>query len=135
MTQILQIISNKKFTMLKEIDHMVDIDKRGKLKYFYVPNMEIRGINNFIFRLQPETIYIIIPVISMFAKDNDPHIILSKQILVTNNSSSKVIHDYLNSKLDQAIIDFGLTNLEDENRFQFIFKYKKVTLDLLKLPK
>ena len=71
----------------------------------------------------------------MFAKDNDPHIILSKQILVTNNSSSKVIHDYLNSKLDQAIIDFGLTNLEDENRFQFIFKYKKVTLDLLKLPK
>ena len=45
MTQILQIISNKKFTMLKEIDHMVDIDKRGKLKYFYVPNMEIRGIN------------------------------------------------------------------------------------------
>lgn len=89
---------------------------------------------NFISKLEDNSIYIIIPTISRFAKDNDSHIILSKQILVCNNSSSKLIHDYLNIKLDQAIIDFGLANIENGDYFQLILKYKKVTLDFSKLP-
>lgn len=97
--------------------------------------MEIIGITNFISKLDIDSIYTIIPVISMFAKDNDPHIILSKQILCSNNSSAKLLHNYLNFKLNQAIFDFGLTNLENSNYFQLVLKYKKVNLDFSKLPK
>jgi hypothetical protein len=81
----------------------------------------------------PFAFYIIIPLISMYAKDNDPHIILSKQILVSNYSSSKVIYDYINFKLDQAIVDFGINNVENGNYYYLIFKYKKITLDLSRL--
>jgi len=96
--------------------------------------MELRGIQNFITKLELDNVYTVIPILSMFAKINDPHIILSKQILVSNNSSSKLIHEYLDFKLNQAIIDFGAVNLDGSNYFQLIFKYKKVTFDLSKLP-
>ncbi len=69
----------------------------------------------------------------MFGKDNDPQIILSKQILLSNNSSPKVIHDYLNYKLEFAIQDFGINNLDNGNYFHLILKYKKVTFDFNKL--
>jgi hypothetical protein len=122
MIQLLQLISNRQITMLKDID------------YYYIPNMERIGIINFISKLDSNSVYIIIPIISMFGKTSDPHVILSKQFLITNNSSSIIIHDFLNYKLDQAIIDFGLINLQDSNYFQLIFKYKKVSLDFSNLP-
>jgi hypothetical protein len=70
----------------------------------------------------------------MLGRANDPYIVLSKQILISNNSSSKVIQDYLDYKLNHAIQDFGLMNLDGSNYFQLIFKYKKVTLDFSNLP-
>jgi hypothetical protein len=118
---MLRLISTNEITMLKDMNNLIHINLSGKFKYFYIPNMEIRGILNFIQRLDTEAIYTLIPVISMLAKDNDPHIILSKQILVTNNSSSKLIYNFLSLKLEQAIIDFGLTNVENGNYFQLIF--------------
>ena len=75
----------------------------------------------------------IIPIISRFGKDDDQHIILSKQFLVSNKSSSERIYDF-KFKLDQAIADFYLMNLEDGNYLQLILKYKKVTFDFSKLP-
>lgn len=117
------MISTNEITMLKDLNNLIDINKGGKFKYCYNPNMELSGIINFISKLEDNSIYFIIPTISRFAKDNDPHIILSKQILVSNNSSSKLIHDYLNIKLDQAIIDFGLVNIENGDYFQLIIKY------------
>jgi hypothetical protein len=134
MKQFLNLISSNDITMLKDIDNNIKINKIGQFKHFYIPNMEIVGINKFISRLEPDSVYIIIPIISMFAKDNDPIIILSKQILVSNNSSSKVIHEYLDAKLERAMLDFGAVNLEGSNYFQLIFKYKKVTFDFSKLP-
>jgi hypothetical protein len=106
MTQLISLISTKEITMLKDIDAVIKINKIGKFKYFYIPNMEIVGINKFISKLYSNSAYIIIPLITMFAKDNDLIFILSTQILVSNNSSAKVIHDYLNNKLDQVILDF-----------------------------
>jgi hypothetical protein len=63
-----------------------------------------------------------------------PHIILSKSILLTKNSSTKIVHDYLNKQLDQVILDFCLTNLDNGNKFQLNFKYKRVSIDLSKIP-
>lgn len=135
MTQLFNLISTKDITMLKDIDLRVDIDKRGKFKYYYITNMDIRSIFAFINRLHDNTIYTIIPLISISAIDNDPHIILSKQILITNNSSTKIVHDFLSEKLNQATTDFGLNNLEEGQRFHLIFKYKEIVLDLTKIPK
>jgi hypothetical protein len=70
----------------------------------------------------------------MFGKDMVPHIILSKSILLTKNSSTKIVHDYLNKQLDQVILDFCLTNLDNGNKFQLNFKYKRVSIDLSKIP-
>jgi hypothetical protein len=131
MNNIYNIISNKKITLLKELDIMIDINKTGKFNYYYISNMEIIEINNFIKRLHSESVYIIIPLISMFGKDIEPHIILSKSILLTSNSSTQRISDYLNKQLDQAIIDFGMTDL---GKFKLIFKYKKIEIDLSKIP-
>jgi hypothetical protein len=132
MTQLLKMISTNEITMLKDINNLINIDKKGKFTYCYIPNMERMGIINFLAKLENDSYYTIIPIITMSAKDNDAHIILSKQILVSNYSNSKLIHDYLNTKLDQAICDFGCTNL-DNNSYYLIFKYKKVTLDFSKL--
>jgi hypothetical protein len=45
--------------------------------------------------LDNDSIYTVIPIISMFGKENDPHLILSSKILVSKYSSSKVIHNFL----------------------------------------
>jgi|ERR1700677_116385 hypothetical protein len=134
MTQILNLISTREITMLKDIDTTIKINKIGKFNHFYIPNMEIRGINNFISKLEVDSVYSVIPFVSMLGRANDPYIVLSKQILISNNSSSKVIQDYLDYKLNHAIQDFGLMNLDGSNYFQLIFKYKKVTLDFSNLP-
>jgi hypothetical protein len=65
-------------------------------------------------------------MITMSGKDEDPHIILSRSILLTNNSSSKVVHDFLTTQLDKAILDYGITNLDEGPKFNLIFKYKKL---------
>ena len=134
MNNIYNIISNKEITLLKNLDHKIDIDKKGKFKYYYINNMDIREIHIFVSRLHDEAIYSIIPFISISALDDDPHIILSKSILLTNYSSTKLVHDYLIEKLEQANLDFGLTNLEGQ-RFKLIFKYKRIEIDLTKIPK
>jgi len=89
--------------MLKDINSRIKIYKIGKFNHYYIPNMQLPGIINFISKLEEDAIYTIIPIISMGGKTDDPYIILSKQILVTRNSDPKVIHEYLNSKFDQTI--------------------------------
>jgi hypothetical protein len=106
MNQFLNLISNKKITMLKDIDKLIDITKTGNFKYFYINNMEIAGINSFIHRLHEDAVYTIIPMISMFAKDNDPHLILSKQILITKYSSYITVNEFLVEQLNTFLTDF-----------------------------
>lgn len=62
----------------------------------------------------------------MFGKDDDPYIILSKQILMSKYSDPKTISNFLSKQIEIAINDFELTSL---NKFHYlIFKYKKVVL-------
>src|SRR6266581_717100 len=121
MTQLLSTISTNGITMLKDVNALIEVNKAGKFKYCYIPNMKIIGIVDFINKLEDDSIYVMIPIISTFGRDNDPHITLSKQILISNNSSSKTIYDYLSYQLDKAILDFGITNLDTKDYFQLIF--------------
>jgi hypothetical protein len=50
----------------------------------------------------------------MFGKDDDPYIILSKQILMSKYSDPKTISDFLISQSEIAINDFELTSLNNE---------------------
>jgi hypothetical protein len=127
--QLLHLISTKEITLLKELDKLIHIDKQGKFKYKNIPSFQLIHILNFINRIDDDSIYTIIPMLSMFGKDDDPYIIISKQLLVSRFSSSELIHDYLYDRMLIAIQDFGIENLENGNKYYLVFKYKKIILD------
>jgi hypothetical protein len=129
LTQLLNLISTKEITLLKELDKLIHINKQGKFNYKNIPNFQQIHILNFINRLDENSIYTIIPMISMFGKDDDPYIIISKQLLISRFSSSELIHDYLYDRMLIAIQDFRIENLENGNKYYLVFKYKKITLD------
>lgn len=106
----LESISKHKITLLKDLNHRIEIDARGKFKYFYIPCFDFKGICNFIENLDNE-FYTLIPILSMDGKDDDPQIILSKQILVSSYSNPKIVDDFLNKQLDIAINDFEISSL------------------------
>jgi hypothetical protein len=133
LSQLLHLISTKEVTLLKELNKLININKQGKFYFKNIPSFQIIHILNFINKLEDNSIYTIIPMISMFGKDDDPYIIISKQILVSKQSSPLLIHDFLYDKMELAIQDFGINNLDQGNHFYLIFKYKKVTLDFSKL--
>jgi hypothetical protein len=64
--------------LLKDVNNLINIDKSGKFKYYYISCLEQRGIIDFIYKLDVDSFYIVIPMLSIFARDNDAHIILSK---------------------------------------------------------
>jgi hypothetical protein len=64
----------------------------------------------------------------MYGKDDDPHLIFSKQILISSYSNPNIINDFIINQLDKIVNDFDL-NLE--NKFYYlIFKYKKIELNI-----
>jgi|GEM_PF-2533937 hypothetical protein len=107
MSPFLHLISTKEITLLKELNKHIHINKQGKFSYKNIPSLQFMAIINFINKLEDGEIYTIIPMISMFGKDNDPYIVISKQILLTKHSSPQLIYDFINYKLDIAIQDFG----------------------------
>jgi len=122
---LLKLISSQQVTFLKDVNKTININNHGEYKYFKIPLMDIKTIFSFIDSLDNEKLYIVIPFISYACKLDDPRLILSRQFLITKYSNELIISDYLNSKLDDAIIDFGmsLTN------YYLIFKYKSVKFD------
>jgi hypothetical protein len=91
--------------LLKDVRKDIIFDKRGKFKYFFIPFFNIKGLEEFISNLDDESLYTVIPVLSMYGRNEDPHIILSTQILMSNYSDPKIISDYLNKQLEIAIND------------------------------
>ena len=126
-TELLKRTSNVKITFLKDVNKHIEVDKRGKFRYYYIPYFETIGFKDFILNLDSDSLYTIIPVLSIYGKEEDPHIILSKQILISNYSDHILIKDFLNKQLDKAIEDF---NLDLDDRFHYlIFKYKKILIN------
>ncbi len=114
--EILKRTSSKDVTFLKDVNNLIDVIKVGKFKHHYILNTQINLISDFINNLKDDSIYTIIPLISMFGKDEDQHIILSKHLI---------------SKLGIAIQDFDINNLETD--YYLIFKFRKVIFDLSRL--
>jgi hypothetical protein len=125
---ILKLISTKEVTFLKEVNKTIIIDKNGEFKYFKFDSTWLTDIKDFISSLEDNKIYIIIPFVSMSCKIDDPYLILSRQILITKYSDPIIIHDYLYDKLDTAIDQFNIVDLNKLD-FNMFLKYKSVIFD------
>jgi|HubBroStandDraft_3_1064219.scaffolds.fasta_scaffold40378_1 hypothetical protein len=86
--------------LLKDVGIHIKFHKKGKFKYFYVPLFDIKGFRYFILALDNQSLFTIIPILSISGKDEDPHMILSKQILMTHYSNPNLICGYLKTQLD-----------------------------------
>jgi hypothetical protein len=95
MAQLLKLISINNITLLKDLDTHVYINKDGKFYYKDIPSLQLMSIINFINKLEDDQIYTIIPLVSTFGTNNDPHIVINKQILITKYSSPQLIHNFL----------------------------------------
>jgi hypothetical protein len=122
--ELLKRTSNEKINFLKDVNKQIIVDKRGKFEYFYMKSMGVGNIKFFLAKLDVTSFYTVIPVISIFGINDDPHVILSRQILISAHSNPNVINEYLNSQLEKAVLDFEV-NL-DNKHYYLIFKYKKI---------
>jgi hypothetical protein len=126
-THLIETTSTIQITLLRDVNKLIKTDKTGKFKFQYITCFEINKIRDFILNLDNRFIYTVIPVLSIYGKAEDPHIILSKQILITAYSNPELIREYLISQFDKAILDFEF-NLD---KFHYL-KLKRLIL-LLKI--
>ena len=124
-TKMFDLISVNEITFLKEMDNRININKFGK---YYHKNLDF-GYNKiwrFLNGLEDNKIYVLIPLISKNNRPDQPYIVLSQQILVSNNSNATVITEYITSKFDEMV---GLYEFNDPTNLQLTFKYKLVDVN------
>lgn len=92
------------------------------MEYFY----------NFITNLNSNSLYAVIPIISINNNPNEPYIVLSRSILVSKYCNYWMVQYYIYAKYFKSLEDFGIDNLED---YRLVFKYKKVRLDIDQINK
>ena len=119
-------ISNNEITLLSQINKEFFINNSGKSNYFSLVNFESQYFYEFITNLEFNSLYNVIPMISIKGHPNDPYIVLSNSMLVTRYSNHRTIQYYLYSKYLQTLKDFRMDNLE---QYLVIFKYKKIQVD------
>lgn len=122
----LENTSTKTISFLKDVSINFKFDKKGKFYYYYIPISDHKYIYNYIHNLEKNSFYTMIPLISLNGLNEDPHLILSKQILLTNYSNPVILNQFILKQIDKAITDYEI-NL-DNKYYYLIFKYKKIIL-------
>jgi hypothetical protein len=84
----------------------IKFNKNGRFNYIYIPYFDIKFLREFITSLEPSSLYTVIPLLSFDGRDDKPHLILSKQILLTKYSSPELVNNYLKKLFDKIIIKF-----------------------------
>jgi hypothetical protein len=74
-------LTGDRIIFMKDLNDFFDISPRSKYKYFNLPRFEMKEISQFLYYLDPDNIYIVIPLITISRKLDDPHLILSRQFL------------------------------------------------------
>jgi hypothetical protein len=124
--KLLDIISTKEISYLKDLDKRIKFNKYGKFHYHKIYEYNIELIYNFIKELHSDKIYTLIPIISANNKPDEPIIILSQQILITNNSNVLLFREFLNDKIRETLNLYGVNNIE---KCKLIFKFKEVKIN------
>lgn len=115
-------LTQNKIVFMKDLNDFFEVSTRSKYKYYNLPRFEIKNNQDFIYYLDENEIYLIIPMITVSRTLDDPVFILSRQFFVGNNSNPIIIQTYLNKQYDQAICQFSM-ELGEHTAF---FKYRKV---------
>jgi hypothetical protein len=128
----LEHISRNNITLLADINTEFFIDQANKSHYYEIYNFEREYFYNFITNLNSNSLYTVIPIISIKNNINEPYMVLSRSILVSKYSDYKLFREYIYSKYLKSLEDFGIDGLED---FNITLKYKKVRLDINQINK
>jgi len=120
------IISTKDITYLKDLDKRIKLNKYGKFNYWKIYELNNSKIWQFLYELEDNKVYTLIPFISRNNRPDEPYIILSQQILITSNSSSLLLTNYIDDKIKDVINLYNIKDLEGV----LIFKYKKVEIKI-----
>lgn len=126
------MISINEVTFLHNVHKDFFIDKSGKSNYFSFKEFDSYNFNNFISTLNSNSLYSIVPMISINNTQEEPYIVLSRTILVTKYSDYKTIHKYICDRFNFSLDLYKIDELEDYN---IVFKFKKVRIDISQLRK
>lgn len=88
--KMFDLISTKEITYLKDLDRRININKKGKFEYHKFNELNTYNIWIFLYELEENNIYTLIPFISKNDRPDEPYIILSQQFLITNNSKASL---------------------------------------------
>jgi len=124
-TKMFEIISTKEITYLKDLDKRIKLNKYGKFNYWRIYEIRNYKIWSFLNELEDNKVYTLIPYISANDRKDEPIIVLSQQILITSNSNSLLINDYINNKIIETKYLYNITELEGV----LIFKFKEVKIN------
>jgi hypothetical protein len=124
MKDIYKLMSNETITFMRDIENTVEINATDRFKYFDVWDFHTEKIREFLYNLDDETFYVIIPFVTVSGKLKDPILILSKQIIVTRNSNYQTIYNYIFNQFEISKNHFKFDDLEQYNVY---FKFRKVT--------
>lgn len=92
------LISTKEITYLKDLYKRIVINKHGKFEYHKFFELNSYNIWIFLYELEANNIYTLIPMLSKHDNPSEPYIILSQQILITDNSKASLISNYISKK-------------------------------------
>jgi hypothetical protein len=124
MENIYKLITQETITFMKDVDNHVEIRGIEKFKYCDIWDFNIQLIREFIYNLDDETIYTILPFVTISHKLKDPTLVLSKQILVTRYSNSETIYEYIFKQFELAEKHFNMGYID---RYNVYFKYRRIT--------
>ena len=125
LTQIKPYISTKDITFLLDFNRTIYIEKNGKSVYTKMFGISFDNIDSYISGLEFDKIYILNPFISVSSKYQDPVVCLSRPFLITNNSNSKIIHEYLHQQFITFYKQFD-ANMGSE--YFLMFNHKETEL-------
>src|SRR6266478_697378 len=100
---LLRTISNEEITLLSQIKKEYFINNSGKSNYYEIRNFESQYFYDFINDLEFNSLYNVIPMVSIKGNPHDPYIVLSNSMLVTRYYNHRIIQYYLYSKYHQTI--------------------------------
>jgi hypothetical protein len=125
--EMFNLISTKDITFLYNFDNRIDVNKLGKFNYHILTELHTGDIWRFLHKLEDDRIYAVIPMLSKNITPEEPFIVLSPTILVTNNSNSCLIAKHMISKIDKTndLYDIDI----DDNNYNITLKYKEVNFD------
>ena len=126
---ILRTISVTDITLMKDIKKDLFINKTAKASYY---NLKNGDLFNFILMLQGNSLYSVVPMLTVNAKSDKAYVVLSSSILVSRYSNIRLVSKILDDKYYEAIEDFDIHNQEN---IELVLKFRKITLDFDQINK